>query len=99
MADLDINFQYAPALRALKYGSRRRLMAALRAAKLSNYAHVILLCNDTKPAVILRSKATKNVLLHFPIRTKTLTSRGAPINCAAVLTPFAAPLRLKTFPT
>ena len=65
MADLDIDFQYAPALRALKYASRRWLMAALRAAKLSNYAHVILLCNDTKQAVILRSKATKNLLLHF----------------------------------
>jgi len=43
MAYLDIDFEYASALRALKYGSRRRLMAALRAAKLSDYPHAILL--------------------------------------------------------
>ena len=39
MADLEIDFQYAPALGALKNSSRRRLMSAPRTAKLSDYAH------------------------------------------------------------
>ena len=76
MADLDSDFEYAPALRALKDGSRRRLMAALRAAKLSNYAHVILLCNDTKQAVI---KAKQ--ILRLRLR---MTSRGIARHAYAV---------------